>query len=80
LAPVVTSYLALWQGEAEHGGEGITMKNKARWAVTIGALVLVLGSALAEVSGDRLSAGIDWMSEGKIARLIGAGNALTLVP
>jgi hypothetical protein len=56
------------------------MKNKTRWAVTIGALVLVLGSALAEVSGDGLSAGIDWMSEGKIARLIGAGNALTLVP
>jgi hypothetical protein len=56
------------------------MNNKTRWAVTFGAVLLILSSALAEVSGIGLSAGIDWMSKGPIARLLASGNALTLVP
>ena len=56
------------------------MNRKKRWAFTVVAAVLVLGTVLAEVATGRVSGALDCLGKSPITRMVAAGNALAIVP
>ena len=58
----------------------MTMNRKTRWVLTAATAVLLLSTALAEISTGRLSSALECLGKSPITRLVAAGNALTIVP